>query len=116
MSNGSDNKFNMFDGLDVEKTRKVLHDEDHETSTGEVPEVPDEIVSITMKTDTRKKYAAAVVARSQEEYDTYVIGHYFETLIHPETKQEYQVKVTVLKPEVNPMELMRPAYAYSTNH
>ncbi|SOK58320.1 hypothetical protein [Yersinia phage fHe-Yen9-04] len=115
MSNGSDNKFNMFEGLDVEKTRKVLHD-DSEVQFENTEDEDVEIVSITMKTDTRKKYAASVIARSQEEYETYIIGSYFETLIHPETKEEYQVKITVLKPEVNPMETMKPAYAYSTNH
>lgn len=110
MSNGSDDKFNMFDGLDVEKSSTVLKNEDNEKS-----EVQDEIVSITMKTDTRKKYSAVIV-RSQEEYDTYVVGNYVESLNHPETNEEYQVTITVLEPEVNPMELMRPAYAYSSSH
>lgn len=111
MSNGTD-KFNMFEGME-EKVQKVLHSDDTDLEYGE-EEV--EIVSITMKTDTRKKYAAAVVARSQEEFDTYVEGFYYETLYRPDTNEPYQVKVTVLRPEVNPMELMRPAYAYSTSH
>ncbi|EBS4516664.1 hypothetical protein DQT32_04545 [Salmonella enterica subsp. enterica serovar Braenderup] len=114
MSKGND-KFNMFDGMEEVKVRKVLHEESNEEEFNEYSDDV-EIVSVTMKTDTRKKYAAAVVSRSQEEYETYIESFYYETLIHPETKQEYQVKVTVLKPEINPMELMRPAYAYSTNH
>ncbi|UYE98480.1 hypothetical protein XbC2_51 [Xanthomonas phage XbC2] len=118
MSNGND-KFNMFEDFEEPKVRKVLHDDsydsnDVENEYGDTDEV--EIVSVTMKTESRKKFAASVIARSQEEYETYIEGVYFETHKHPVTGEDYQVKVTVLKPEINPQELLRPAYAYSTNH
>lgn len=115
MSKGND-KFNMFDGFEEPVVNKVLHDDSY--NENEVDEFNEEveIVSITMKTESRKKFAAAVVTRSQEEYETFVESTHFETLIHPESGEEYQVKVTVLKPEINPQELLRPAYAYSTNH
>lgn len=103
MSNGTDNKFNMFD--DIEEYKDEVQEE-----------LDVEIVSVTMKADTRKKYSAAVIARTVEEYETYITGSYYETLIHPVSKQPYEVKVTVLKDEVNPLELLKPAYAYSSNH
>lgn len=119
MSNGND-KFNMFENFEEPKVRKVLHDDadvsdnvDNEYSDAE--EIV-EIVSITMKTESRKKFASSVVSRSQEEYETFIEGVYFETHKHPVTGEDYQVKVTVLTPEINPQELLRPAYAYSTNH
>ncbi len=117
MSNGND-KFNMFEDFEEPKVRKVLHDDyDSENVDTEFSDVEDvEIVSITMKTESRKKFASSVVSRSQEEYETYIEGVYFETHKHPLTGEDYQVKVTVLKPEINPQELLRPAYAYSTNH
>lgn len=115
MSKGND-KFNMFDGHEEPVVQKVLHEDSY--NENEVDEYSDEveIVSITMKTESRKKFAAAVVTRSQEEYETFIESTHFETLTHPVSGEEYQVKVTVLKPEINPQELLRPAYAYSTNH
>lgn len=110
MSKGNE-KFNMFEDMEEDKVLKVLHEDHNDEYNEDV-----EIVSVTMKTDTRKKYAASVISRSQEDYETYIENVYFETLTHPVSGIEYQVKVTVLKPEINPMELMRPAYAYSTNH
>ena len=109
MSNGND-KFNMFDNFEEPKASQ-LSDENDYNDTEEV-----EIVSITMKTESRKKFASAVVARSQEEYETFIESVYFETHQHPVTGEDYQVKVTVLKPEVNVLETLKPAYAYSTNH
>lgn len=115
MSNGND-KFNMFEDFEEPKVRKVLHDDSHDEN--DVDELNDdvEIISVTMKTESRKKFAASVVSRSQEEYETYIESVHYETLTHPESGVQYQVKVTVLKPEINPQELLRPAYAYSTNH
>lgn len=113
MSNGND-KFNMFENYEDEKVLKVLHDDIVETEYSDTEEV--EIVSVTMKTESRRKFASAVVARSQEDYETFIEGVYFETHKHPVTGEDYQVKVTVLTPEINPQELLRPAYAYSTNH
>lgn len=116
MSNGND-KFNMFDGFEESKVRKVLHDDAYDENDVDVENNDDvEIVSVTMKTESRKKFAASVIARSQEEYETYIESVHYETLTHPVSGLEYQVKVTVLKPEINPQELLRPAYAYSTNH
>lgn len=114
MSNGTD-KFNMFDGLEDQKVFKVLHDSDTENDVDELNDDV-EIVSITMKSESRKKFSASVISRSQEEYETFIDSVHYETLTHPVSGLEYQVKVTVLKPEINPQELLRPAYAYSTNH
>lgn len=118
MSNGND-KFNMFENFEEPKVRKVLHDDsyilnDVDTEYSDAEDV--EIVSVTMKTESRRKFASSVVSRSQEDYETYIEGVYFETIKHPVTGENYQVKVTVLKPEINPTELLRPAYAYSTSH
>lgn len=107
MQNGNA-KFNMFEDFE---TLKVAPTDAYDMYGEEEVEV----VSVTMKTDTKKKYAAAVVARSQEEFDECVESFHYETLVHPTTGESYEVKVTVLKPEINPMELLRPAYAYSTN-
>ena len=115
MSNGTD-KFNMFEDFEESKVRKVLHDDsiDDDGVDNENDDV--EIISITMKTESRKKFAASVISRTQEDYETFIESAYFETLTHPVSGEQYQVKVTVLKPEINPQELLRPAYAYSTNH
>ena len=118
MSNGND-KFNMFENFEEPKVLKVLHEEsldsnNVDTEYSDTEEV--EILSVTMKTESRKKFASSVVSRSQEEYETYIEGAYFETHKHPVTGEDYQVKVTVLKPEINPTELLRPAYAYSLSH
>jgi hypothetical protein len=115
MSNGND-KFNMFENFEEPKVRKVLYDDSEDVETEYNAEEDVEIVSVTMKTESRKKFAASVISRSQEDYETYIEGVYFETHKHPLTGEDYQVKVTVLKPEINPQELLRPAYAYSTNH
>ena len=116
MSKGND-KFNMFEDFEEPKVLKVLHDDSIDENDVDNEYNDDvEIVSVTMKTESRKKYSAAVVSRSQEEYETFVESVHYETLKHPVSGIEYQVKVTVLKPEINPQELLRPAYAYSTNH
>ncbi len=110
MSKGND-KFNMFEGHDAKVQEPVLSTDTDNEYNDDV-----EIVSITMKTESRRKMTAAVVTRTQEEYEEFIESTYFETHIHPLTGEEYQVKVTVLKPEINQQELLRPAYAYSTSH
>ncbi|AFC21511.1 hypothetical protein GAP32_063 [Cronobacter phage vB_CsaM_GAP32] len=116
MSNGND-KFNMFEDFEEAKVRKVLHDDSQDENDVDNEYNDDvEIVSVTMKTESRKKFAASVVSRSQEDYETFIESVHYETLTHPVSGVQYQVKVTVLKPEINPQELLRPAYAYSTNH
>jgi|AGFT01.1.fsa_nt_gi hypothetical protein len=101
MENGN-NKFDMFATLEERDFNDIENEEV-------------EVVSVTAKADSKKKYST-VTARSQEEYETFIDSVHFETLTHPTTGEEYQVKVTVLKPEVNPLENMRPVFAYSTNH
>lgn len=108
MLNGNEKfeKFDMFADLN----------EAPESGLDSFGEEEVEIISITPKADSKKKFTSAPVARTQEEYDECVESFYFETHYHPETNEPYEVKVTVLKPEVNPMELLRPAYAYATSH
>lgn len=96
------NKFDMFASL----TERDFNDIENE-------EV--EIVSVTAKSEGKKKFSTVTV-RSQEDYETFIESVRYETHTHPTTGEEYQVKVTVLKPEVNPLENMRPVFAYSTNH
>jgi hypothetical protein len=115
MSKGND-KFNMFDGHDEPVVQKVLHEDSYDENSVDEYNEEVEIISITMKTESRKKFAASVVTRSQEDYETFIESIHYETLTHPVSGEDYQVKVTVLVPEINPQELLRPAYAYSTNH
>lgn len=101
MKNGiemEDDKFDMFADM-VEESDDVV-----------------EVVSVVLKSESKKKLGSTVKVRSQEEYDEFVESFHYETFYHPETNEPYQVKVTVLKPEVNPLENMRPVFAYSTNH
>lgn len=96
-------KFDMFAGME-ENDFEALEN-------GEVGE----LVSVTLKADSKKKFSTVRV-RPQEEYEEFIESFYYETHYRPGTGEPYEVKVTVLKPEVNPLENMRPAYAYSTNH
>lgn len=96
------NKFDMFANLEERDFNDIENEEV-------------ELVSVTAKTDSKKKYRTVAV-RSQEEYETFIDSIHYETLTHPTTGLNYEVKVTVLKPEVNPLENMRPVFAYSTNH
>ncbi|AZU98030.1 hypothetical protein SEPL_337 [Salmonella phage SE_PL] len=100
MENGI--KFDMFASLEERDFNAIENEEV-------------EVVSVTAKSDTKKKYST-VTSRTKEEYETFIESIHYETLTHPTTGEEYQVKVTVLKPEVNPLENMRPVFAYSTNH
>lgn len=114
------NKFNMFEGLESTSQDDILDINDINDITNEdgtnSEDIQDEIISITMKTESKKKYSSLVVSRSKEEYETYIEGFYYETHYHPLTNEPYQVKVTVLKPEVNPFELLKPAYCYGTTN
>lgn len=70
--------------------------------------------TVKINTDTKKKYASSVPARSQEEYEEWIESTHF-TVLTKEDGTTYEVKVTVLKPGINPLENLRPAYAYSTS-
>lgn len=99
-----DNKFDMFASL-VDRDFNDIENEEVE------------VVSVTAKSESSSvKKLRTVAVRSQEEYETFIDSIHFETHIHPVSGEEYQVKVTVLKPEVNPLETLRPVFAYSTNH
>lgn len=113
MSKGID-KFNMFENIEDNDEQSYSYESTESSESDESDDV--EIVSITMKSDTKKRYTGSVITRSQEDYETYIDYVYYETVYHPTTNEPYQVKVTVLKPEINPLEMMRPVYAYSTNH
>lgn len=100
----NENKFDMFASLADRDFNEIENEEV-------------ELVSVTAKAEGNSaKKLRTVTVRSQEEYDTFVESVHFETLKHPTTGEDYQVKVTVLKPEVNPMEKMRPVFAYSSSH
>lgn len=76
----------------------------------------EEPVQRTVKiiSDTKKKYNNNTVARTQEEYEEWIESTHYETMTNPDGST-YEVKVTVLKPGINPLENLRPAYAFSTN-
>lgn len=76
----------------------------------------DEPVQRTVKinTDTKKKYTSTVITRSQEDYEEWIQSTHYETMTNPDGST-YEVKVTVLKPGINPLENLRPAYAFATN-
>lgn len=114
MNNG---KFNMFEGMDSEEENEVISNPDEMEYDNFDPDADEsEILSSTMLGDTKKKYGNAVPTRSVEEYNALIESVYFETHYHPVTGEPYEVKVTVFKPEINPMELLRPAFAFSSQH
>ncbi len=78
--------------------------------------VDDEPVQRTVKviSDTKKKYTTNTPVRSQEDYEEWVDSVHYETMTHTDGTQ-YEVKVTLLKPGANPLENMKPAYAYASN-
>ena len=80
-------------------------------------EPKEEIVSVQLNAEPKRiKTQRTVVQRSKEDYNQFITNVYTETHTHPESGEKYEVRVTVLKPEVNPMEMRKPAYAYSSNH
>lgn len=101
------NKFDMFSGLE---------ERDFETVQPEVQEdnVPDQETELEVQ-EGKKRFGSGP-SRTKEEYEACIESIHYETLTHPTTGEEYSVRVTVLKPEVNPLENMRPVFAYSTNH
>lgn len=76
----------------------------------------EEPVQRTVKiiSDTKKKYNNNTVARTQEEYEEWIESTHYETMTNPDGST-YEVKVTVLKPGINPLENLRPAYAFASN-
>lgn len=99
------NKFDMFAGLEERNFNEVQIE----------IEVQDEVVTELEVQEGKKKYGTGP-SRTKEEYEEMIESVHYETLVHPTSGLEYQVRVTVLKPEVNPLENMRPVFAYSTNH
>ena len=101
------NKFDMFSGLEERGFETVQ------------PEVQDDTVQdqeTELEVQEGKKRFGSGPTRTKEEYEACIESVHYETLTHPTTGEEYSVRVTVLKPEVNPLENMRPVFAYSTNH
>lgn len=70
--------------------------------------------TVKINTESKKKFASNTPARSQEEYEEWIESTRYETMTHPDGTT-YEVKVTVLKPGVNPLENMKPAYAFASN-
>lgn len=70
--------------------------------------------TVKINKEAKRKYSSNTPARSVEEYEEWVDSVHYETMTRPDGST-YEVKVTVLKPGVNPLEHMRPAYAFSTN-
>lgn len=95
-------KFDMFAGLE-------------ERNFNEEIVVPEQETELEVQETAKKKFSTGI-HRTKEEYESHIESTYFETHTHPVSGEEYQVRVTVLKPEVNPLENMRPVFAYSTNH
>ncbi|EHU8781190.1 hypothetical protein KZR87_001706 [Escherichia coli] len=95
-------KFDMFEGVPEFDFNKLENGEESE------------LVSVTLKADSKKKYSSAVRSRSQEEYETFIESIHYETFHHADGTP-YEVRVTVLKPEVNPMENLRPVYCWASH-
>lgn len=101
------NKFDMFSSLEERGFETVE------------PEVQEDIVpeqETELEVQEGKKRFGSGPTRTKEEYEACIESIHYETLTHPISGEEYSVRVTVLKPEVNPLENMRPVFAYSTNH
>ncbi|USL83478.1 putative HNH endonuclease [Escherichia phage A4] len=96
-------KFDMFEGVPEFDFNKLENGEEAE------------LVSVTLKSDTKKKYSSAVRARSQEEYETFIESIHYETMTRVDGST-YEVRVTVLKPEVNPLENLKPVYCWGTSN
>lgn len=110
-------KFNMFEGMDVEVEKDQYEgysDTEAVDVLDEVPDVDQDEVGST-KVNKRGRGGQLVSYRSKEEYESLIIDRYTETLIHPITGESYEVPVTVFQPEENPMELLRPAFAFGTH-
>ena len=102
------NKFDMFAGLEERDF--------NEKSFNEVDDVQNTNQETELEVQEGKKRFNAGPTRTKEEYEEMIDSVHYETHYRPESGEEYQVRVTVLKPEVNPLENMRPVFAYSTNH
>lgn len=94
-------KFDMFEGVpEYDFTRIEEGDQS-------------EVVSVTLKADSKKKPAERR-ARSQEEYETFIESVHYETF-YTKDGAPYEVRVTVLKPEVNPLENLKPVYCWASH-
>ena len=94
-------KFNPFEALELEEKKDLEFEEDQEIVVG-------------VRADSKRKFSASVISRSVEEYEEHIESIHYETMTTADGVP-YEVKVTVLKPELNPMELLRPAFAYTTH-
>lgn len=101
------NKFDMFSGLEERGFETVLPEVQDDT-------VPDQETELEVQ-EGKKRFGSGPT-RTKEEYEECIESVHYETLTHPTTGEEYSVRVTVLKPEVNPLENMRPVFAYSSFH
>lgn len=72
-----------------------------------------EVVSSTVRSDSRRKFAPSTPLRSQEEYDSMIESVEMITL-HRKDGSSYEAKLTKFKPEDNPMEHIRPVFVYGT--
>lgn len=105
-------KFDMFEGLD-DNAPFETYAEDSIDALDIVPEVSQD--DETSKAGKRRG-ATISAYRTIEEHDALIIDTYTETHYHPSTGEAYEVLVRVFKPEENPLELLKPAFAFSTQH
>lgn len=84
--------------------------EDSENFSKEEDQIISTKVKLNNTADKRGKFSKAQM-RTTEEYLTYVESSYYEEHVNSEGTV-HTVKVDVIRPEVNPYELLRPAYAY----
>lgn len=103
------NKFDMFAGMQ-ERDFEVLKSIDEDVVENET-----ELEVQIQEQETKKRFGSGPT-RTKEEYEEMIESVHYETLTHPVSGEEYSVRVTVLKPEINPLENLRPVFAYSTNH
>lgn len=68
---------------------------------------------ISARSDSKRKFAPSTPTRSQEEYDAMIESVEMITLHHKDGTP-YQAKLTIFKPEDNPMEHIRPVFVYGT--
>ncbi|WNA15742.1 hypothetical protein XaC1_99 [Xanthomonas phage XaC1] len=81
----------------------------------EVPEQEEDVQrTVTVIAESKRKMNSNTPVRSQEEYEEHILSTHFETMTK-EDGSTYEVKVTVLKPGINPLENMKPAYCYATS-
>lgn len=72
-----------------------------------------EVVSSTVRSESRKKFAPSTPTRSLEEYEAMIESVEMITLYRKDGSS-YEAKLTKFKPEDNPMEHIRPVFVYGT--